>query len=330
MDLAVFTPAQLPAALRAMWTVAHANGSITEPEAQLFTAIAAMHGASLPPLGPITSAEVAAAIPDPHARKRLVQLAIVTAMVDGEPTHEQEAAVRMFSEALDQEHAGVGLLKDVAGKHRLMARFDLMRRLLGSMPLGDTTLERVRGATAMFRALSGHAKPDPELAWRFKKLGLLPEGTLGREYWRFCTSRGFLMPGEPGMAIIEQMVFHDMAHVLSGYDTDLDGEIRQGSFQAGNRREDGFVFLLFVLTQMHLGIAINPNVEVKKGLFDIPAVMEAVARGAACKVDLTEKWNFWEVVDRPVVELRKELGIAPINFGGAGVMRSVGAASLDA
>jgi hypothetical protein len=112
-----------------------------------------------------------------------------------------------------------------------------------------------------------------------------------------------------------------MGHVLAGYDTDFMGEIRQGAFQAGNRRDDGFVFLLFVLNQMHLGVPIRPNLDVDRGLFDVPPVMEALARGAACKVDLTDGWDFWQLVDRPVVVLRKELGIPPIKHLGPGVQK---------
>src|SRR5262249_48094188 len=155
--------------------------------------------------------------------------------IDGDPTPAQAAAVRALGELLGQECSGIKVLHDVAGKHLVLARFDMMRRMVTSLPLGDSAIERVRGFAAMIRSLSGHAKIDEHKAWRYKELGLLPEGTLGREYWRFCVERRFPMPGEPGLAITEQMVFHDMAHVLSGYDTDLPGEIRQGSFQAGNR-----------------------------------------------------------------------------------------------
>ncbi|MBH8562878.1 hypothetical protein I8748_11915 [Nostoc sp. CENA67] len=40
--------------------------------------------------------------------------------------------------------------------------------------------------------------------------------------------------------------------------------------------------------------------------------MHALQRGAACKVDLSDNWNFWEVVDVPVQELRDRYGILPL------------------
>lgn len=322
MDLVVFSPEELPVALRALANVARANGSITSAETALFDTLAQLHGSAAPAeFAPVRPEEVSAALRGKHQRHRLLQLAIVTAMTDGDPTPAQESAVRALAEALGEQEAGLTLLHDVAKKQAGLARFDLLRRMmLDGRFLGDSTGEKLGSFGKMVRALSGFSKEDEPLAWRFKSLGLLPEGTLGRAYWSFCTKRRFLFPGEPGKAILERTVFHDFGHVLSGYDTTLEGEMRMGSFQAGNRRDDGFVFLLFVLTQMHLGIDVNPAVQDKRGgLFDPPSVLEAVARGAACKVDLSEHWDFWAVVDRPLAELRREYGIRPPEHRALGI-----------
>src|SRR5262245_47838071 len=152
MELAVFSQRELPTALCAMWTVANANGSVTPAEHQLLEVIAQLHGAALPELGPIDAEWVAKEISDPHRRKRLVQRAIVTAMVDGEPTREQDEAVRALGEALGQEERGVELLHDLASKHQKLARFDLMRRMFGSAMMGETTLERMKEVTTMIRS----------------------------------------------------------------------------------------------------------------------------------------------------------------------------------
>ena len=45
----------------------------------------------------------------------------------------------------------------------------------------------------------------------------------------------------------------------------------------------------------------------------------AFARGAACKKDMTESWDLWKDVERPVRELREEWGITPITHVGDGV-----------
>ncbi len=318
IDIAVFTPEELPIALRALYDVARANGSITPAEQQLFEALAEIHGQPLPELGPISPEALAAGITRPHARHRLVQLAFVTALVDTDPTDGQLAHVRAIAQALEQEERSLALLRHMVNDHRALVRFDIMRRMLGGTFMGDDTREKATTMASIFGSLTKLASPDPELAWRFKQLGLLPEGTLGRAYWQFATSRKFDFPGERG-AIIERTVIHDFGHVLSGYDTTPEGELRQGAFQAGNRRDDGFVFLCFVLTQFQVGVKFAPIAETRVGAFQAPAVLEAVARGAACKVDTTDHWDFWRVVDRPVRELRAEWGIPPIRHGGVGV-----------
>ena len=42
----------------------------------------------------------------------------------------------------------------------------------------------------------------------------LPDGTLGREYWKHMTTVGFGFPGEPA-GIPLPVAYHDVAHVLA-------------------------------------------------------------------------------------------------------------------
>jgi hypothetical protein len=310
MDLRVFDETSLVIALRALRGVALAKGPVTGAERSVLEIVASLHerDVDLDALLPITPAEVAGALNEPHPRKRLVQLALVMAMTDGDPTEAQEAAVRALAASLGVDEPGLKLLGDLVRDHAVLVRLDVMRRVVPAA-LGNASL--ATGLRTAAGVLVG-ASTDPQVAWRYKSLGLLPAGTLGRAFWEHCTARQFAFPGERG-GFPERGVFHDFAHVLSGYDTDPAGEIQQGAFQAGNRRHDGFAFLLFVLVQFHLGIRTTPVAKSQKGFFAPTIVLGAVARGAACKVDLTDGWDFWSVVDRPLDELRRDYGIAPLS-----------------
>lgn len=99
--------------------------------------------------------------------------------------------------------------------------------------------------------------------------------------------------------------------MLSGYATDPAGEIQQAAFQAGFVRKDGFVFLFFGIVQFHLGIKVTPVAEPARGHFDIEKVLVALARGASCEQDLSDRWDFWSAASRPLAQLRSELGITP-------------------
>jgi hypothetical protein len=316
MDLAVFRGNEVEAALRALKGVALANGSVTDPERQLLETLAQIQQTSVDvsALAPITPAEVAATIVGAHERKRLVQLAIITAMTDGEVTPAQDDAVRALATALAIDDTAIRVLHDVAGHHLLLARFDLMRRVMPGL-LGDIWAdEGLRGLRRFAAAAARRNEGEPELGWRYKQLGLLPAGTLGRVFWEHQTRRKFLLPGEPNGGIPEAMVYHDLAHVLSGYDTNPEGEARIAAFLAGNKREDGFMFFVMIMGAGHLGLRINPNLTAK-GLFDPKPVLRALERGAACKVDLTDHWDPWPYFERPLGEVRAELGIAPVEAG---------------
>lgn len=150
-------------------------------------------------------------------------------------------AVKRLARALDVDERSLRVLQEIAGNHRLLTRFDMMRRIMGKIGRDAYDEEGLGGVRKIVAGLAGKGE-DAEVAWKYKSLGLLPEGTLGRTYWEHCTRRKFSFPGEPG-GIPERMVFHDFGHVLAGYDTDPEGEIQQGAFQAGFIREDGFAFL---------------------------------------------------------------------------------------
>lgn len=122
----------------------------------------------------------------------------------------------------------------------------------------------------------------------------------------------FKFPGELGGM---PLPFHDIGHVLAGYGTDPQSELQQAAFQAGFARRDGFTFLLFGIMQFHLGLKVTPVADGHHGLFDVPRVIEALGRGAACKVDFTQGYDLFADQDRPVEEVRRHLGITPLAHG---------------
>ncbi len=325
MDIVVLESHEIPAALAALREVALADGALALAPAErgVLEEIAALHGArvdvgdvvdALPRIAPEA---VARAIPDRHRRKRLVQLALVTAMADGEVTEAKVDAVEALGRALGVREQGVGVLRLVARGHRRLAQAAVRRRLLGSFIREAMDEAGLSGVRRLLGPLFGAGVADRARALRYKQLGLLPEGTFGRAFWEHCTARGFLFPGESRHAIAERMVFHDLGHVLAEYDTDPAGEIQAGSFQAGFIRRDGFSYLIFVLLQFHLGIQITPIAAPEVGFFDAHRVLRAVARGAACKVDLSDRWDFWDVVRLPLDEVRARFGIPPLDEMGA-------------
>jgi hypothetical protein len=242
---------------------------------------------------------------DPHRRKRAVQLAIVMALVEGIPSYATESSVRELATALELDEEGLDVLYEVTHGRALLARVDMFRRFTRFIRNADGFPGIVKFALPMF----GLGGANEEVATRYRALAACAPGTLGRAVFDHFADNDFRFPGEVGGF---PMVFHDLGHVLSGYATDPQGEIQQAAFQSGFARRDGFVFLLFGILQFHLGMRITPVAAGYHGLFDVERVMVALHRGAACKLDLTEGFDLFLYKDRPLEELRAELGIPPL------------------
>ncbi|HBB35536.1 MAG TPA: hypothetical protein DDZ80_16805 [Cyanobacteria bacterium UBA8803] len=311
MDIAIFSPPELPLVLRSLTNIAANPDALTPREQQLLQVIAALHQSD-PKIAEssTTLSQIAQGIINPHHRKRLLQMAIVMAMVDGETTPHQQKALRSLATALSVHEQGLRVLQEAASGHQMLARFDMMRRMMSKIVVPALHEEGIAGVKKIVEPLFFKGGDDPAVAQKYHQLGQLPPGTLGYAFWEHYTQNHFPFPGEAG-GIPERLVFHDLGHILSGYDTSPEHEIQQGAFQAGFMRHDGFTFLLFVILQFHWGLKITPVADPSEGLFDIPLVLHAVQRGAACKIDLSDRWNFWEVVDQPLEELRDRYGIPP-------------------
>jgi hypothetical protein len=306
MDLQVFTPTELDAVLRALRHVALENGRFTDAERALVEGVAHIHGHTIDAdtLEPIALEDVAAIVVDPHRRKRAVQLAIVTALVEGAPSPETFDAVRDFAKALEIGEEGLDVLYEITYGQAFFARIDMIRRFRRFARSADG----FPGFLKLVLPILGIGG-DKQLAARYRALESCPPGSLGRALYDHFEDNGFKFPGEPGGI---PMVFHDLGHVLSGYGTDPQSEIQQAAFQAGFVRKDGFTFLLFGILQFHIGMRLTPVAKGYQGLFDVSRVLTALQRGAACKVDLSRGYDLFADKNRPLDDVRRELCIPPL------------------
>jgi hypothetical protein len=224
--------------------------------------------------------------------------------VEGPPSNETNRAVREFGQALELDEEGLAVIHEVAHGHAFWARLDMVRRV-----------RRFIANSSQFPGFLDFALPalgvwtHDSLAGTYRQLERCRAGSLGRAVYDHFVDNGFKFPGEAGGI---PMVFHDVGHVLAGYGTDPQGEIQQAAFQAGFARRDGFSFLLFGILQFHIGLRITPVAKGYQGLFDVPAVLRALRRGASCTVDLSEDYDLFVDKDRPLEEVRARLQIPPL------------------
>jgi hypothetical protein len=308
MDLKIFPQRELIVVLRALRDVAAENGRFTDAERDFVHAVARIHSTQVDTnrLEPISAHEVGRIVQDPHRRKRAVQLAIVMALVEGEPSERTVQAVNALAEALEIPEPGVKVLYDMARGHSMLARFDMVRRMRSFVK----GVPGFPGFGKLLLGLAGVIGEDRELAARYEALAECAPGSFGKALHTHFRVNGFSFPGEKhGSAA---MMFHDVGHVISGYSVESDDEIKQAAFQAGFTRSDGFLFLLFGVLQFHLGVRLTPVAKGQRGLFDVNAVLRAAERGAACKVDFGQGFDVFAHANLPLGELRQTLGVPPL------------------
>jgi hypothetical protein len=318
MTILVPSPDQALHGLRAVKTVISAAGPI-DATRRAFVDAAQKHllhtAHDLDWLEPITPDALAEAVADPRLRAQLSQTLCLYVMVPDQPDPAEVRAAERFVHALGGAADALDRMRAVY-EHRMIAlRFDAMR----SSFLGDTARRRMAevGPLSVLQALGAllGVYESEAVAERYRALGALPEGTLGRAFHEFYTANGFPFPGEKGGAP-EGVVTHDLSHVLAGYGTDLRSEACMVAFQAGYRREGPYGGLLFVLLNVQKGVQLTRLAPGAVHLLDEPGmperVVDAWVRGGAVTLDLAADWDYWSDMERSLDEVRARYHVAAV------------------
>ncbi len=312
MDFQIPPPDKIPFGMRAMKTVALADGEFDPTERALMEAALDLFGAEIDidSLEPITPEELASEITDPRLRWQLCHGMIVMALADGEANEHEWKLVRAFARALDVESESFETLRKLAAGHFLAARLDVARHFFAR----EKMIERVKqdgfGWLVKSVATLAGITENKELAAKYRALESYPQNSLGKRYFEFVRNNGFQFPGERG-GPPEPVSVHDLTHTLGGYGTDPKGEMQVIGFHAGYRRANPFTWMFFGLMQFHMAIRVGLLAKAESGHFNPQLMLKALARGAAMNIDLTDKWDPWNVMDRDIDELRAEYNIAP-------------------
>jgi hypothetical protein len=218
--------------LRAMKTVASVSGSIGSPQRMLLEAVRRVIlriDADLDTLAPIAPAEFAAGFPSPALRRQFVNGMLVVALTDGVPSRATVSTVAAFAEALGIGTPELTDLRRLTEHQMVLFKLDFLRRSqVGDIMRNQLDQHGVLGLAKSVLGLRGLIE-NADLAARYRAWEKLPMDTLGHAMWRYFDHNHFGVPGERG-GFPEAGVYHDVSHVLGGYDTDPEGEIEVASF----------------------------------------------------------------------------------------------------
>jgi hypothetical protein len=310
MDIDVFPSRELDTVFRVLRTALNPIRTLDSRERCFLETYARITGYALSSTDPAFTDPQTVRIEGEHQRKRLIQLAALATLLSYPVKRNSVVFLKELSLALGSRDSVVDVVDALQKGRRIKVRMLAARRAFRVLVKEAYQSEGVMGVFRFFGAMLLKTAVNKDKLWNYKRLGLLPEGTLGREYWKHLTEVGFGFPGEPA-GIADSVAYHDIAHVLAEHDTTPLGEIQQGSFQGGNRREDGFFFVQFVILHFHHGIQITPLAPPETGNFDPEKVLWAIHRGAKCNVDMTHQWDFWPLMSLPLPEARAACGLLP-------------------
>jgi tellurite resistance protein len=286
-----------PFALRALKTVAGANGVFDQAERALLGAAANLYEIETPIDGIVSigAPELAAQVSHPEDRQKVLEDCVLMALADEEATPDEWEVLRSFGAALSISEEKLRQSYDLAREQRLLAQHEMMRRQYAEMLRELSERKGSEGLRLFFHQSAGQKAEDPAVSWRYRRLGLLPKKTLGYELWRHCRSRDFGLPGEVG-GLPEPLLYHDLLHVLTGYGTDPDGEMALGAFTAGMTKTPLFARLFFVLLSFRETVSLSTK-----------KLSRAFERGARA-ADITRGFDLFGQAHRAVAELADGLG----------------------
>jgi len=302
------SPENLLPILRSFKTIAVADGNI-EARKRAFVETYAKDASSSPvefdSIETITAEALANAITQPDLRLAIVQRMVIIALLDEEAHPKEIEQLRTFANVLQVDEPAIHQMKLAAGRQTKRLAFDLLRH--GFLAEVFRTEWKTRGLGGILRGVrSMSGGKNDKTATKFRTLRELPAGTLGQHYIAYMEANEFPLPGEAKGAP-EMLIFHDIGHALTGYSTDVPGEMRMAGFEAGYMKNDGFGVVALALFGFHLGLPL-PNIAACRGGFDWNAVDEGYRLGRRLNVEL-RGWDPWPYMDQPLAKVRTDLGI---------------------
>ncbi|MEM9609692.1 MAG: hypothetical protein AAGA99_19870 [Actinomycetota bacterium] len=219
-----------------------------------------------------------------------------------------------FAEELSVPNDCVYVARDVAEGSRQLVAADFDRsRYLQDLDLSGFT--PLRSGDDNSWAWSNTVVKD-ELADRWRSLGEMADGTLGRMVHDFYQARGFRFPGEDGSAppLLAQ---HDFVHVIANYASNVESELEVFAFIA--RASDdpaAFSLLAMVINLFQTGQLDGAAgiFEPDPGHLDAAGMPERLAdafrRGALVdgSVDFLAQ-DYWSLAELPIEDVRSRFGI---------------------
>jgi ubiquinone biosynthesis protein Coq4 len=172
-------------------------------------------------------------------------------------------------------------------------------------------IEKMRDHVAADAQGAAALRDKPRLAVRVDALASLPEGTLGRAFADHLKKNGLdpasipSLPGSTDLEFVRAHLYetHDVWHAVTGFETDVAGELGLQSFYAA-QMPGGLPLLL-----MAVGFLNAAFFATDEGQRRVEAVARGWQMGRRARPLFGVSWG--ELWARPLAEVRETLGVRP-------------------
>ena len=258
-------------------------------------------------LTPLSSAELAKALPRQAARERFAEIMMTLELCRHPMSKEQVDLAERYIAAMGIGDVEVEVTRTVITRGAEAAATDLERCYQKILPEISELSLRDR-----YLRLD---KPDHALAERLRKLRDLPEDTLGYQYLEFYRRNNIELPGDD-THLPAHYVNHDMNHVITGYEPTAPGEIaRSGFLLATNDSHHNWLEFLLTMSIHESGVLNHGDIRAKVATLDrtgVPEFLgEGLQRGAKCTVDLSQV-DHLAIAHLPLEQVRDDFSIEPM------------------
>ncbi len=265
---------------------------------------------------PLTAQEFAEGLASRNEifRTRLVQVMELGRMILPDPSPEVSAKVIEFATELSLSEDLITHMREYVDTSRKLVATDIDRSAYISN-LDLSSFSPLQSADDNVYAWTNTVIREP-LAARWRALGELEPGTLGRGVFDFYQARGFHFPGEEGSAppVLAQ---HDWVHVLADYGSTVESELEVFAFISRASHDP----MAFTLLAMVIKLFQTGELESAAGIFQadaghlashgMPARLGDAFRRGAMTVGQPEflATDWWSLAGRPIDEVREHFNV---------------------
>ncbi|MFM7675437.1 MAG: hypothetical protein ACKO5F_07590 [Synechococcus sp.] len=243
-------------------------------------------------------------------RQEVMQLLTLLAFLEPRLDQAKVQLLERIAAELQVEPGVVADLEQVCRGHVLRAFGDMYRRTFAAFNNDGV----VQGYARFILPMLGLGI-DREHESRYAALAASPAGSLGAGLRAYYQHNGFPFPGSRKGLPYAYVAIHDVHHVIGGYATDPDGELQVLGFSMGLFPDHALLIALPALLQFQMGVAdpLAGSVAPKlKDQLDAPTFAQALQRGAATTGPIRDfHWDFWPWIDRPLIDVRRDLQVLP-------------------